>query len=463
MRLSRQMVARLPQSVRRPPVAADAVSGGIVHLGTGAFHRAHQALYTQVANQSGGRRWSITGVSLRSRQVARQLNPQQGLYTVSVRDSHGVERRLVDTIGAVLVARDEPHAVVAAIAAPATQIVSFTVTEKGYCRDRAGQLDAALADDSSLYRFMAEAFAARRQAGLPGLTLLSCDNLSGNGAQLRRLMQQYLAHRDATLAEWFLAHCSCPSTMVDRIVPASSEADLAALSLEIGMRDEAAVFTEPFSQWVIEDRFTQDRPRWEAAGAQFTRDVEPWETAKLRMLNGAHSALAYLGLARGHEFVHQAIADAPLRALVERLMLDEAAPGIGTAPGQDLTTYARQLLERFANSALRHRLAQISMDGSQKIPPRWLATLAFHQRSGSACPAILAALGAWIAFIRGDRWPVDDPRADEFSGLWRTHGAAGVVDALFGPRGLFAAEWTASSADRAALLRHVENPGALLQ
>lgn len=463
MRLSREAAARLPQNVQRPAIATAADAGGIVHLGIGAFHRAHQALYTQDANQSDSGRWAITGVSLRNRQVAQQLNPQDGLYVVSLRDSHGVQRRLVDTLRAVLVAPDAPQAVVAAIAAPATRIVSLTVTEKGYCRDPEGLLDPALADESSLYRYIADALAVRRRAGLPGLTLLSCDNLAGNGAQLQRLMLQYLARREASLAEWFLAGCTCPSTMVDRIVPASSPTDLAELSRVLGMRDEAAVFTEPFTQWVIEDRFAQGRPHWEAGGAQFTGNVEPWETAKLRMLNGAHSALAYLGLARGHEFVHQAIADAPLRALVERLMRDEAATSIASAPGQDLDAYAQQLLQRFANPALRHRLAQISIDGSQKIPPRWLATLAHHQHAGRACPAILMALGAWIRFIRADRWPVDDPRAAELAALWRDHDAAGVVDALFGPQGSFAAEWTAGSADRSALLRQVENPGALLQ
>lgn len=433
-----------------------------MHLGIGAFHRAHQAVYTQDANLAGAGSWAITGVSLRSRRVAQQLNPQNGLFTVTMRDRTTQQRRLVDTVRDVLVARDEPRAVVAAIAAPATRIVSLTVTEKGYCRDAAGALDPAQADEFSLFRFVADGLAARRQAGLPGITLLSCDNLAGNGGQLQRLLLQHLQGSDPALADWLLAHCTCPATMVDRIVPGSSESDLDELETALGLRDEAAVFTEAFTQWVIEDHFANGRPEWEAGGAQFTADVEPWETAKLRMLNGAHSALAYLGLARGHEFVHEAIADAPLRALVERLMREEAAPSLRPSPGQDLPDYARQLLERFGNSALRHRLAQISMDGSQKIPQRWLATLAHHQNAGRSCPALLTALAAWIRFFRADRWQVDDPRAAELAALWQKHDAAGVIDGLFGAQGLFSSDWRAGNADRAALQARLQRTDDLL-
>src|SRR5690606_2495638 len=223
-------------------------------------------------------------------------------------------------------------------------------------------------------------------------------------------------------------------------------ADLDALEQRLGLRDEGAVFTEHFSQWVIEDRFAGPRPGWEKVGAQLVGDVAPYETAKLRMLNGAHSALAYLGLERGHTFVHEAIADPELRPLVERLMRDEAATSFTPAPGQDLGAYADALVARFADPALNHRLIQIAMDGSQKIPQRWLETLAFHQAHGRPCPAILEALAAWLRHVRGDARPVDDPMAEALRALWERSGRNGIAAALFGPHGAFARSWQADQA-----------------
>jgi fructuronate reductase len=452
MRLSQFSVTQLPDSVERPRYARETPDHGILHFGMGAFHRAHQAIYTDEAIAASGDSWGITGVSLRSPSVADQLNPQDGYYTVAVRSGDSAHRRLIGSVRQVLVAPREPEAVITAIASPRTHIVSFTVTEKAYCRDASGHLDLTLANEQSFYRFVRDGLVRRQQAGLPGMTLLSCDNLAGNGRQLQTLFSEYLEATAPRLTGWFRDNCSCPATMVDRIVPAATAADLDTQAAFLGMRDEAAVFTEPFTQWVIEDRFVDGRPQWEAGGVVFTGNVEPWETAKLRMLNGAHSALAYLGLGRGHEFVHEAIVDPSLRALVETLMRDEAASSLTPAPGQDLDRYADELLQRFANSALKHRLQQISMDGSQKIPQRWLDTLAFHKAVGRSCPAILAALAAWVCFVRGDRWVVDDPHAAEFKALWKGSDAAGVIDALFGPKGIFKSSWVASRADRALLL-----------
>jgi fructuronate reductase len=232
--------------------------------------------------------------------------------------------------------------------------------------------------------------------------------------------------------------------MVDRIVPATTPEDLDSVQATLdGVRDEGAVFTERFSQWVIEDKFAGPRPGWEDHGAQLVRDVAPYETAKLRMLNGAHSALAYLGLERGHMFVHQAIADPALRPTVERLMRAEGATSFVVAPGQDLAAYADRLLERFADPALNHRLIQIAMDGSQKIPQRWLETLAYHQHRGQQCPAILEALAAWLRHVRGDARPVDDPWAERLAQVWRDTGREGIAAALFGEHGLFAQNWRA--------------------
>ena len=278
----------------------------------------------------------------------------------------------------------------------------------------------------------------RMQSGTSGLTMLSCDNLSGNGEVLRRLMSEYLAAAAPETLAWFEAECACPNSMVDRIVPATTAADLDALEGRIGLRDEGAVFTERFSQWVIEDRFAAERPAWDKVGAQLVADVAPYETAKLRMLNGAHSALAYLGLERGHTFVHEAVGDPALRSLIERLMRVEAAGSFDAAPEQDLDAYADELLARFENAGLQHRLIQIAMDGSEKIPQRWLETLAAQRAKGGECPSILAGLAAWLRHARGDARPVDDPRAAQLAGLWRSEGRAGIAAAVFGPRGLLA-------------------------
>ncbi len=444
MRLGSTTLPGLPADVARPDYDRGAQAVGIVHFGIGAFHRAHQAWYTDRAMDAGDRGWAITGVSLRSVDVAEQMNPQDCLYTVTVRSGEGVQTRLVGAVREVLVAPRSRKAVIDRLAAPGTHMASLTITEKGYCRAADGSLDPALANEASVFALLAAALRRRHDAGHLGLTLLSCDNLAENGRQLTRLMGEYLDRHDAALVRWFEAECTCPSTMVDRIVPATTAEDRADVATRIALVDEAAVMTEPFSQWVIEDRFAGPRPRWEAVGAELVADVCSYETAKLRMLNGAHSLLAYCGLARGHAFVHEAIADPGLRALTQRLMLEEAAPTIAAAPRQDLARYAGELIARFANPALNHRLIQIAMDGSQKIPQRWLETLAANQREGRPCPAIGEGIKAWIGHLSGSNGPVEDPRAQE---LIRAAMASDPISALFGPKGVLPSQWRAVPAD----------------
>ena len=454
-RLSRATLDQLPRSVSRGEYALEQRCG-IVHLGLGAFHRAHQAVYTDDALRAGERDWGIIGVSLRSPAVRDSLMPQDGLYTVTESDNDGVRIRLIGALRQALVVPEDPQAVIQALAARDTRLITLTLTEKGYHRraDQSLDLTATLVTQDlagathTLYGLLARALRLRRAQGLPGVTLLCCDNLADNGAQLARLLQEFLERIDPGLAAWTRRECRCPSSMVDRIVPATTEADRHWLADQLGMQDAAAVMTEPFRQWVIEDRFAQARPGWEHGGAQFVTQVAPYETAKLRMLNGAHSALAYIGLARGHERVDQAIADPALAALINRLMREEAASSFEPAPGQDLQAYADLLLARFANRARPHRLRQIATDGSQKIPQRWLQTLRSMQSRGQRCPALLQALGAWIAYLRGDRGVVDDPEAPQLAALWREHGAQGMAAALFGAGGRFP-QWTASATDLA--------------
>ncbi len=449
--MTRLSPAGMPANAALPGYDRAAKETGIVHFGLGAFTRAHQAWYTDAAMARHGGDWMIAGVSLRSADVAEQLNPQGGLYTLASKSGAGSDLRVIGSVAQVLVAAHDAARIVDLLAAPATRIVTFTITEKGYCRAADGSLDHALAGEGSVYRFLRDGLARRRAAGMRGVTLLSCDNLADNGHQLRRLLGDYLAAHDPALGTWAMQHCTFPCSMVDRIVPATTEADRAGIAAKIGLRDEGVVVTEPFSQWVIEDAFAGPRPAWETVGAQIVRDVAPYETAKLRMLNGAHSALAYLGLRAGYTYVHQAVVDPALRTLALRLMLQEAAPTIAPAPGLDLDAYARSLIERFENPALAHRLIQIAMDGSQKIPQRWLATLADNQRQGRQCPAILTAIGAWLAHISGlntAEWgKVDDPRADELARAW----AQGGMAAVFGPDGLLPSAWNPTLQDCARI------------
>nr|WP_315463071.1 mannitol dehydrogenase family protein [uncultured Sphingomonas sp.] len=300
----------------------------------------------------------------------------------------------------------------------------------------------------SIYDYFAQAVIERHDAGLAPLTLISCDNLSNNGGVLRQRLGAHLDRLSPSHRRWFEEAWTCPATMVDRIVPATTAADLDAVEEMLGMRDEGAVITEPYSQWVIEDRFADDRPRWDLAGATFVDDVAPFETAKLRMLNGAHSALAYLELARGHAFVHQAIADPEIGPLIGHLMCNEAALTIRPSPGQHLDRYADLLLARFRHPALPHRLIQIAADGSQKIGARWLATLADNRAAGRSSPAILQAIAAWVLFVRGDRQSVDDPNAEMMAQAWTRAGSDGVVNALLGPSGIFSEGLVLSNDER---------------
>lgn len=429
MRLAPHNLDRLGPETARFAYDRETQKIGIVHFGIGAFHRAHQAWYTDLAMDAGDRDWAICGVSLRSRAVADQLNPQSGLYTVTQRAGEQASTRVVGAVREVLFAPEQAAQVVARIASPDCRIVSFTVTEKGYARSESGGLDIARAQ-SSFYPLLAQGLAQRQRLGLPGITLLSCDNLADNGRHLHRLMIDWCTARAPELAEWFSANCTVPSTMVDRIVPRATSADLAELEGRLGMFDAGAVFTECFSQWVIEDRFAAGRPCWEHHGAQIVSDVAPYEAAKLRMLNGAHSLLAYCGLRAGHEFVHEAVADADLAKLAQRLMVAEAAPSVAAAQGQDLDAYAAQLMQRFADPALRHRLAQIAMDGTQKIPQRWLATADWQVRHGGEPRAIVAAFDAWLWHLADGRF-VDDPHGAELVQAMQTGGREAVLDLCF--------------------------------
>jgi fructuronate reductase len=457
-RLSPASLAALPAGVARPSYDRAAAKAGVVHLGVGAFHRAHQAAVFDRALSAGDLRWAVTGASLRSPAARDALAPQAGLYTLVERDSAGERRRVIGALKDVLVAPDNPPALIEAMASPDVHLVTLTVTEKGYHLGPNGQLsldDPAIAADltnphapMTAIGFIVRALAARRDLGLPGFTAISCDNIAGNGAKLGAAVQAFACACEPALADWITANAAFPSTMVDRIVPATTLDDIDALATSIGVRDEAMVKTEPFLQWVIEDRFAGARPDFDSLGVQVVKSVEPWEQAKLRLLNGAHSAMAYLGGLAGLRFVHEFVSDPERVAFIERLW-DEAGETLVPTPGLDIPTYRAALLARFANPSLNHSLRQIAMDGSQKLPQRLVAPLAARLELDPSSPALTLAVAAWIKWQSGrtdadEAFKVEDPLAGEIGRrLAGLKDAAERVDAMLSVQAVFPPELAA--------------------
>ncbi|HVQ09411.1 MAG TPA: mannitol dehydrogenase family protein [Allosphingosinicella sp.] len=424
-RLSEATLGLLPAWVRPPGVRP---APRVVHLGLGAFHRAHQAV---VFDDLG---WGVTGASLRSPAVRDAMAPQNGLYSLVV----GEEVRVIGAVREVLL---DSERLVARIAAPETRIVTLTVTEKGYLR---GGRAAAI---------LAEALARRRD----GLTIISCDNLPRNGARLREAVLAAAGGAAERIAE----RCAFPQTMVDRIVPATEEADIAALAARTGFVDRAMVKAEPYFQWVIEDIFAPgERPDFEAAGVQLAADIAPWEDAKLRLLNGAHSGLAYLGGLAGLAFVHEFVADPAGRRFVLSLW-DEAETTLAPPPGLDLAAYRAALMARFADAGLRHRIRQIAMDGSQKLPQRLLAPIAARLEQGQGIDALALAVAGWMRWQSGrtdagDPFLVDDPLAQETARrLAGWHDPAAQVRALLGIEAVFPPKLGADPRFEEALTRQL--------
>lgn len=439
---------------------------GIVHLGIGAFHRAHQAAMTDAALAAAGGDWRIIGVSLRSPDVAQAMNPQNGLYTLIERGPAGTSARVIAAIDRVIAA--DPAATLAALADPAVRIVTLTVTEKGYGIDRATrapdrghpavQADlAAPGAPSGVLGLLVAALARRRAAGHAPFAVLCCDNLPENGRLVRDGVLGFARLTDPALADWIAAEVAFPSSMVDRITPAPTAETQAEAARQTGCTDLAAVETEPFLQWVIEDHFPQGRPAWEAGGALFVADVAPYERMKLAMLNGSHSMLAYAGFLAGHRFVRDVMGDEALSRLVAR-HLKAAAGVLPPLPGIDLAAYGAALAERFRNPAIAHETRQIAMDGTEKLPQRIFQPACVALARGQDLSAFAFATAAWMRYAlgrtdAGEVYPLRDPReaaiAAALSGVPAEAGA--VFDALQALPGLVPDALAASLAWRAAV------------
>ncbi|HTJ34619.1 MAG TPA: mannitol dehydrogenase family protein [Dactylosporangium sp.] len=408
-RLSRRTLDGLDH---RPAIRPGDAGVGVVHLGLGAFHRAHQAVFTEDAIAKGGGDWAIAAVAPSSRSVLDSLIEQDLLYSVLTLDAERVRPRVLGVHAAALHAASDPAAVEARLADPAVRVITLTVTEKAYRRD------------SAIFRLLVRGLRAR--GGAP-VALLSCDNLPSNGRRLRELVV-------AELGESIVESVGFPCSMVDRIVPASTEGTYAMAQAALGVIDRAAVAAEPFSQWVLEDDFPGDRPAWELAGAILTDDVAPWERLKLRMLNGVHSALAYLGALAGAPTIDQALALPGMRAAMESFIRTDIAPTLRPPEGLSIQQYGESVLERFSNPALRHRTLQVAMDGTQKLPQRLLGTIADRRAAGANPRYGALVLAAWMRFVRGQAddgtpLPLDDPLADRL----RAAPSLLELDAVFPP------------------------------
>jgi fructuronate reductase len=475
-RLDLASLARLKErgDVRVPAFDPGGLGVGVVHLGVGAFHRAHQAVFTEDAVAAAGGDWGICGFTQRSATVRDQLAPQDGLYTVLERGPQAGPPRVVGVLRQIGVPADDPAR---RIADEAVRLVTLTVTEKGYRAAPGGHLN--LADDAvrhdlagggpprSVVGQLVAGLAARRRQHGAGLTVLSCDNLSGNGAVLRGLVHDFCAALPGGsggegLSGWIDANVTFPCSVVDRIVPATTETDRAAVRSVLGLDDAGAVVAEPFAQWVIEDRFAAGRPAWERAGAVLTADVTPYEHAKLRLLNGTHSLLAYTGALAGYETIDEAVADAELNAAARALMVEDAGPTLSLPEGFDLAGYQASILERFANAQIRYRTVQVATDGSHKLPIRLLSTVRARRAAGVEPRWASLGVAAWMVYVArgttrdGRPLPLDDPLADRLKAAAGAAGnAAGVVDGLLGVRQVFDPELAHDAVFRSLLIDHV--------
>ena len=431
---------------------------GILHFGPGAFHRAHQADYIDRLLRDDPR-WGIAAVSLRSGGTVEALAAQGGRYTLAILDEEASFRTL--QAHNRFLGPGEGPAVRRLLADPDIRIVSITVTEKGYCLAGDGTLDFAHPDivrdlrrpdePVSILGWLALGLADRRGAGLPPFTPLCCDNMAGNGSKLRAAVIAFAQQVDGELARWIEGEAVFPDTMVDSITPATDERLRRLVREETGFDDAIPVSREAYSAWVIEDVIPDGGPDFRAAGAVVAADVAAWERAKLRILNGAHSTLAYLGVLIGHETVAEAMADAALAGFVERLVRQDVLPSLEASP-LDLQTYSDEILGRFRNPAIGHRLSQIAWDGSQKLPYRILDTVADALAAGRTVERLAVPVAAWMLFVQREAragTQIVDPLASRLSAIGLSDGAP---EALLALRQIFPARIAEDQRFRSAVL-----------
>jgi len=428
--LSAENLGRLDPRISIPTYDRSPLGGGIVHVGVGGFHRAHQAVYLDEICRAGVADWSITGAGVLSGDVAmaEALAAQDHLYALVTRDVHATNVRVIGSITDYVLAADDKGPLVARMASPDTRIVSMTITEGGYPVDEVtGEFLAPPADElPPAFESLARAFGRRRDAGLGGLTVQSCDNVMGNGDTARTATLGVCAMVEPGLEEWAGNNVAFPNSMVDRITPQTAEADRDFLVDEYGLVDRWPVVAETFIQWVIEDEFPFGRPPYEDVGVLLTDDVRPYETLKLRILNAGHSTLTYMAALVGHTYIHEIMADPLLARYLQRFHDDEATPSLPPVAGIDVGEYKRVVAERFANPEVRDQVARVCLDGTSKWPKFLVPTIESQLESGGQTKLSALALAGWCQYLLGkdDKGRgielSADPRLDEAIELART-------------------------------------------
>lgn len=474
-RLDNAALASLPALIERPAYDRGVISPGIVHIGLGAFCRAHAMVYTDDVLQNGATDWGVIGVDLMSSAIRDALKPQDGLYTLLSRDNEKDNLRVIGSVLDVMVTSDQRSEVFELLCKPEIRIVTLTVTEKGYCQDAAtGSLDEAhpaivadLANPSSprsVPGFLTEALRLRREVGQEPFTVLVCDNLAQNGMKVRNIVTRFATLRDEELGRFIGEHVAFPCTMVDRITPATQDADRQKVAEALGISDAWPVVTEPFRQWVVEDHFPLGRPDWEKVGAIMAEDVHPYEMMKLRCLNGSHSTLAYLSVIAGIETIADAMRDEDLPRVIRHLWDEDLIRTLPPVPGTDVLAYTHDLETRFRNTGVRHLTLQISWDGSQKLPPRLLEAAAELYSSGRNPKAIPLTVAAWMKFLSGrnelgQAYTVTDPHAGRLTSIAKDTGddAAKLANALFDIREIFGDVLPANAHFRAEVIKHLSS------
>jgi mannitol 2-dehydrogenase len=474
MKLNEQNLPQLPAHVARPSYALESVTAGIAHIGVGGFHRAHQAAYTDALMNTGeGLDWGICGIGTRADELSMReaLASQDYLYTlVELDDRPDTMVRVIGSIrDMLLVTKDGSEAVVARLADPAIRIVSLTITEGGYCLDDStGQFNAELPhvqhdlqnprSPISVFGLLYAALVRRRDEGNGPFTVMSCDNLPHNGDVTRKATLAFANLVDAELAAWIERNVSFPNAMVDRITPMTSVAHRQALKQQHGVDDAWPVVCEPFVQWVLEDKFVAGRPAWEKVGVQFTDDVAPYEEMKIKLLNGSHLALTYLGVLRGYRFVHETMADPLFVEYIRRYMDEDVTPQLAPVPGIDLTQYKQTLIERFSNCAIADQLERVCSDGSSKFPKFTVPTINRLIADGAELDRAALVVAAWALYLKGidengDSYRIPDPRAEFCQSLVEED--EGLAERLLGREEIFGTQIPGSPAFRDAFERNL--------
>ena len=432
IKLNQASLSRLPGNVRVPNYDRRQISNGIVHIGVGGFHRSHQALYLDdYFHQNPGSKWGICGVGLidydYDRRMRDALTDQDCLYTLVERSLSGDRARVIGSITRYLFAPDNRQAVIDAMASPECRIVTLTITESGYYYiEGTGEFDVnhpTIQHDLhhpdqpiGTYGFLTDALEKRRKQGLAPFTVLSCDNLQGNGDMVRKMLTTFAQMRDPDLGRWIDENVAFPNCMVDRITPLTTKTDIKMVAEQFGIDDAFPGITEPYIQWIIEDTFCAGRPDWESVGVQMTNNVHPYEMMKIRLLNASHMLIGYLGSLAGYTYVHEVMADPLFEQAVANLM-DEVTPTLQPVPGIDLDDYKKTLIERFSNPKIGDQLPRLCLNGSAKIPKFILGSLRDKLQVGGAIDYLSLTVAAWCRYLtnhdrQGQPIPIDDPLAD---------------------------------------------------